>query len=317
MTVTDQIKVLNRKIKQNEAQYDLDRKAAKISALSSNNLDKYEYLTGKDLNLKPSTVEKAKFKYSPLGILLSKAFKSVTKNKSDFNYVSNHTFFRFSKGYDEFEKRSLDSKYNNMKEFNKLLISFKNLKTKKTETQLKKERIMKNVYKLYKNYYNAYKSNFDTNDESTEDKKKKFNYKQFKIDNTISKESKLDEKTKELKLTELPKWIKVSEKRFNEILSRTTKAKNNGFKINVDGNEITLDKAESLLEDVGSRKIDGHEFKEKYNSIVDDVEKILNKETLTKNQAKMIEILLLLKEIIKPNDKKKQMNNQTLQICRN
>ena len=39
MTITDQINILNRKIKQNEAQYDLDREAAKISALSSNNLD--------------------------------------------------------------------------------------------------------------------------------------------------------------------------------------------------------------------------------------------------------------------------------------
>ena len=46
MTVNDEIKILDRKIKQNEAQYDLDRKAAKISALFSNNLDKYEYLTG-------------------------------------------------------------------------------------------------------------------------------------------------------------------------------------------------------------------------------------------------------------------------------
>ena len=44
MTVTDQIKILNRKIKQNESQYDLDREAAKISARSSNNLDKYELL---------------------------------------------------------------------------------------------------------------------------------------------------------------------------------------------------------------------------------------------------------------------------------
>ena len=52
---------------QNEAQYDLDRKAAKISALSSNNLDKYEYLTGEDLGLKPSTIEHAKFEYFPLG----------------------------------------------------------------------------------------------------------------------------------------------------------------------------------------------------------------------------------------------------------
>ena len=57
MTVTDQIKILNRKIKQNESQYDLDRKAAEISALRSNNLDKYEYLAGEDLGLKPSTVE--------------------------------------------------------------------------------------------------------------------------------------------------------------------------------------------------------------------------------------------------------------------
>ena len=57
MTVTDQIKILDRKIKQNEAQSDLDRAAAKISAFSSNNLDKYEYLTGEDLDLKPSTIE--------------------------------------------------------------------------------------------------------------------------------------------------------------------------------------------------------------------------------------------------------------------
>ena len=67
MTITDQVKILNKKIIQNEAQCDLDRKAAKISALSSNNLDKYEYLTGEDLGLKPRTIEQTKFEYSPLG----------------------------------------------------------------------------------------------------------------------------------------------------------------------------------------------------------------------------------------------------------
>ena len=46
---------------QNEAQYDLDKKAAKISALPSNNLDKYKYLTGEDLDPKPSNFEQAKF----------------------------------------------------------------------------------------------------------------------------------------------------------------------------------------------------------------------------------------------------------------
>ena len=43
-----------------------------ISALSSDNLDKYEYLTGEDLGLKPSTVEQAKFEYSPLGKIFNK-----------------------------------------------------------------------------------------------------------------------------------------------------------------------------------------------------------------------------------------------------
>ena len=92
-----------------------------------------------------------------------------------------------------------------MKDFSKLLISFKSLKTKKTETQLKKRRIIKNFDKLYKNYYNAYKSGCNTDDELREDKKKKFDYKQYELDDKISKESKLDDKTKELKLTELPK----------------------------------------------------------------------------------------------------------------
>ena len=72
MTITDQIKMLNKKIMQNEAQYDSDRKAAKIFALSSNNLDKYEYLTGEDLGLKPNNIEQARFEYSPLGKIYNK-----------------------------------------------------------------------------------------------------------------------------------------------------------------------------------------------------------------------------------------------------
>ena len=81
MTVTDQIKILDREIMQNEAQYDLDRKAAKISALS---LDKYEYLTGEDLGLKPSTVEQARFEYSLLGNIFTKGLKEGDKKRGVF-----------------------------------------------------------------------------------------------------------------------------------------------------------------------------------------------------------------------------------------
>ena len=74
---------------QNEAQYDLDRKAAKIYALSSNKLDKYEYLTGKDLGLKPSTIEQAKFEYSPLGKIFNKGLDKDDQKEGLFKGSKN------------------------------------------------------------------------------------------------------------------------------------------------------------------------------------------------------------------------------------
>ena len=53
MTKSDQIKILDNKIRANNAQYNLDRQNAEISAYSDGNLDKYEYLTIKDLGYKP------------------------------------------------------------------------------------------------------------------------------------------------------------------------------------------------------------------------------------------------------------------------
>ena len=89
MTITGQIKILYKKIMQIEAQYDLDRKTAKMSALSSNNLDKYEYLTGEDLGLKPSIVEQAKFEYSPLGKTFDKWLDKNDKKEGLFKRLKN------------------------------------------------------------------------------------------------------------------------------------------------------------------------------------------------------------------------------------
>ena len=151
MTVTDQIKILNRKINQNESQYDLDREAAKVSALSSNNFDKYELLTGEDLGLKPSNVEQAKFEYSPLGKIFNKglseddkkegilkrlgnikdksnellntfATKKSSKNKKNTKskiliYNTEHSFAKLKNIHDI--KLSLDSMFNLMREHHK------------------------------------------------------------------------------------------------------------------------------------------------------------------------------------------------------
>ena len=49
MTTSEKIKTIDNKVEQNKAQNDLDRETAKISALSSENVSKYEFLTGKDV----------------------------------------------------------------------------------------------------------------------------------------------------------------------------------------------------------------------------------------------------------------------------
>ena len=72
MTIDDQIR--NEKL-----QYDLNREAAKISALSSGKIHKYEYLTGEDIlpSNQQQIIEHAKFTYSPLGKAFEKQIKTI------------------------------------------------------------------------------------------------------------------------------------------------------------------------------------------------------------------------------------------------
>ena len=89
MTITEQVKILDDKIKSNKAQYDLDREAAKISAIRSGDLEKYEYLSGNDLRYKPDVVEKTKFEYSPLGQVFNKGLNVDEKNKGLLKRLKN------------------------------------------------------------------------------------------------------------------------------------------------------------------------------------------------------------------------------------
>ena len=57
--------------------------------MSSNNLDKYKLLTGEDLGLKPSTIEEAKFEYSPLGKVFNKGLSEEDKKEGIFKRLKN------------------------------------------------------------------------------------------------------------------------------------------------------------------------------------------------------------------------------------
>ena len=67
MTREDQKKILDAKIESNVNQYKVDRLNAEISAFSSRDLNKYEFLKRIDLNCKPNALDKARFEFSPLG----------------------------------------------------------------------------------------------------------------------------------------------------------------------------------------------------------------------------------------------------------
>ena len=78
MTINDQIR-------DEKLQYDINREAAKISALSSGKIDKYEYLTGEEIlpSNQKQIIEQAKFTYSPLGKAFEKPFENQAKAIQD------------------------------------------------------------------------------------------------------------------------------------------------------------------------------------------------------------------------------------------
>ena len=210
------ITILNRKIKQNESRYDLDRKAAKISALSFNNLGKYELLTGEDLDLKQSTIEQAKFEYSPLGKIFDKGLseddkkegvlkglknikdkneelinKFSTTNKAPQNKINNqskkltydvnHSFAK-PRNIDDINKLSLDSMFSIMKEYHKKINSLNKLKPQKENNKTRKQELLTKVGNIYNELYVVYKSKYSKKiDKLSVKDKKMFDYKKLRI----------------------------------------------------------------------------------------------------------------------------------------
>ena len=97
MTIEDQIK-------DEKLQYDINREAAKISVLSSGELDKYEYLTGEEIlpSNQQQIIQQAKFNYSPLEKVFEKQMKTIKdqgkKQVKEIKY--NHQLVNINKDYD-------------------------------------------------------------------------------------------------------------------------------------------------------------------------------------------------------------------------
>ena len=83
MTCKEQNKILDDKIESKNNQYKIDRLNAEISAFSSGDLNKYEFLTRKDFNYKPNALDKARFEFSPLGRAFNEGLDKTIPNHQE------------------------------------------------------------------------------------------------------------------------------------------------------------------------------------------------------------------------------------------
>ena len=87
MTRKEQNKILDDKIESNNNQYKIDRLNAEISGFSSGDLNKYEFLTRKDLNYKPNALDQARFEFSPLGRAFNEGLDKTIPNYQEENVI--------------------------------------------------------------------------------------------------------------------------------------------------------------------------------------------------------------------------------------
>ena len=181
MTRKEQNKILDDKIKANNAQYNLDRMNAEISAYSSGDLPKYEYITKKDLGYKPDAFERAKFEYSPLGKVFTDGLNESDKNEGllkrlkNIEDKSNNQLLTIKSISRPAIKGNVSDEYKTIQDFKQELIDknllklsgvkkFDNIVDKWKQTKNKKI-LFKNVgakvgirnfdiYKIFKNYLN-------------------------------------------------------------------------------------------------------------------------------------------------------------------
>ena len=306
MIITEQVKMLDDKIKSNKAQYDLDRQAAKTTALPSKDLEKYKYLTGEDLGCKPDVIQRAKFEYSPLGEAFNIVFKKDDKNKkvikhdNDLVYSSVHNFNKYSvPSFNEIS--SLDSKFDAINKFYKDLLKLHYVKSQNKITKQKKITVLKNASLLYNKWIDMYRKEYEQIFENKDENwRKNHDYKNLKdfsyqVDE-VDKADVTEKEDEDEADQELPPWIKVSKSRFNEIKDVITRANEGKLMTRLEGRNITLKNTEKLLEGMISGKINKKKARDMFNDIAENVNK-LNKLKPTESRQKSLPVFKQLEEI--------------------
>ena len=181
MTRKEQVKILDDKIEANNAQYNLDRMNAEISAYSSGDLPKYKYLIKIDLGYKPDIFEQAKFEYSPLGKVFTDGLDKSDRNEGllkrlrNIEDKSNNQLLTIKniskpaikgnvsdeyKAIQNYKQELIDKNIlhlDGVKKFDNIVNKWKQTKDKDTVFKNVDEKVNTrkfNIYKIFENYLN-------------------------------------------------------------------------------------------------------------------------------------------------------------------
>ena len=270
MTRKEQNKILDDKIKANNTQYNLDRMNAEISAYSSGDLSKYEYLTKKDLGYKPDAIEKVKFEYSPLGKVFTDGLNKSDKkegllqrlknieNKNNNQLLAlrdiNRPAIRGRDNYDSDDDDDNDDddddddNVNN--EYKKIIEDYKNNKIKRKEIEKQINKI-KNAIKIYKKNQKAFKNISDIKNKINKNKK------------LVKMLKKFLDKRKIIDIT----WIDDPEL-FNQINNDVT----NRYRKDKSSTELLF--IQDFLDDINNEYIENKDdAREKFKNLKNDVKR--------------------------------------------
>ena len=292
MTRKQQVKILDDKIKANERQYDLDRMNAEISAYSSGNLPKYEYLTKKDLGYKLDAFEKVKFEYSPIGkvftdglakedkskkVGLFKRLKNIEDNLVEADDNDNKIgIFRIIKDIKD-KGIKIDNDDEAIREIRERIIELIEDGVKVNNFDEMKEEIIDHIKKLKKQSINV-RVNGD------------------QINDLINKISDIKNKDKDKKNTYIDSEIDKSLKYYRD--------KNINISYDKNKNKFSTEEITKSLDRLHNKLINFSEFNEEYNKFMDNIVKFeyykSKKEpgSVSPNQKNMIRYAKSLKDIV-------------------
>ena len=321
MTRKEQNKILDDKIESNVNQYKVDRLNAEISAFSRGDLNKYEFLTRKDLKYKPNTLDKARFEFSPLGQTFSTGLDKTARGYQEEGVIKLLKDIR--DGLARAPARPRDNYDNGDNDDNDDFTDATDISDDMSDLETEEkaaERIVKTSDDKVFNVLNKFKNNVESEmsnlDKMVMSKENKWSSKLNQLNNNVKKLGNYVKENNDKKINIEKKFDIVENERNNLLL----KYNQSNEELNSTKNELykTIAKLNKAVNDINEKTkyIDElKEIQEKFdyqNNVVKKLETELNEKNKNINRLKNN-----IKDLENKNFKIKVTNNKYLKKLTN